>query len=160
MLSGQHHQSTPTQDTSSENIQGVGISINSTNGIRPGPPTQQRRSKSAKELYGWLASRRRDPPGRRHPRIMPKSVFWEDRHNDHVILSAEGLSSNRSLTEPWTIMSSTWNHLQAQREGRDDDLIPLADFTVSFVLYALRSAAAQSTNCTNVVLQLIQSLPL
>ena len=57
-------------------------------------------------------------------RIMPKSVFWEDRHDDHVILSAEGLSSNRSLTEPWTIMSSTWNHLQHHWEGRDDDLIP------------------------------------
>ena len=57
-------------------------------------------------------------------RIMPKSIFWEDRYDSHVILSAEGLSSNRSLTEPWTIMSCTWNHLQCQWEGRADDLIP------------------------------------
>ena len=51
-------------------------------------------------------------------------MLSEHRHGDHVILSAEGLSSNRSLTEPWTIMSSTWNHLQHQWEERVGDLIP------------------------------------
>ena len=57
-------------------------------------------------------------------RIMPKSIFWENRYDSHVILSAEGLSSNRSLTEHWTIMSCTWNHFKCQWEGRDDELIP------------------------------------
>ena len=45
-------------------------------------------------------------------RILSKSIFWEDRYSNHVILTAEGLSSNRSLSEPWTIMSSTWNRLR------------------------------------------------
>ena len=57
-------------------------------------------------------------------RVLTTSMLWEHRHGDHVILSAEGLSSNRSLTEPWTIMSSTWNHLQHQWEERVGDLIP------------------------------------
>ena len=47
-------------------------------------------------------------------RILSQSIFWEDRYSNHVILRAEGLSSNRSLSEPWTIMSSTWNYLRCQ----------------------------------------------
>ena len=37
-------------------------------------------------------------------RILSKSIFLEDRYSNHVILTAEGLSSNRSLLEPWMMI--------------------------------------------------------
>ena len=37
-------------------------------------------------------------------RILSKSIFLGDRYSNHVILTAEGLSSNRSLLEPWMMI--------------------------------------------------------
>ena len=37
-------------------------------------------------------------------RILSQSIFLEDRYSNHVILTAQGLSSNRSLLEPWMMI--------------------------------------------------------